>query len=151
MPVPGLAAKIRWFGSVRRREFTNSIDKVIALEAGQTSSSGIVRSTVIADRNAYVVRVEDPIFSTFKTQLIVPVPLAAAKVRRGSSVRGRELTDTVDQVVSSVARSADSGRGIMTQATVTDRHADSIRVEDPVFGAFQTNLIVPVPFGTAKI
>ena len=39
------------------------------------------------------------------------------------------------------------GRG----ALVTNRHTDSIRVEDPVPGAFKTDLSVPIPGLATKV
>ena len=67
-----------------------------------------------------------------------------------SSVRGREDASTIFKVVSIVASSAVS---IVStgSALIRNRHADIVIVEDPVSGAGEADLIVPVPGSAAEV
>jgi hypothetical protein len=57
---------------------------------------------------------------------------------------------TVFQIVAFVAGSTISIIGV-SPALIRDGDTDFLRVEDPSIGAFQANLIVPVPSSTAQI
>ena len=80
--------------------------------------------------------------------MAVPVPSATTDV--SDLLNGGEDASSVDQIVSLVAGDA-STVSVVGVALVRNRHADSVVVEDPVIRALDTNLLVPVPGGTADI
>ena len=61
VPVPGLAASIRWLSVVEGRELADSVDEVVSLEAGSAGSRSIMGGAVVTDRDADSVSVEYPV------------------------------------------------------------------------------------------
>ncbi len=80
--------------------------------------------------------------------LVFPVPSAAASIR-GVLCRCQD-TSSVDQVVSKIARNTVSEE-IESVALVGNRDTGSKFVENPVIGALQTFLVLPVPSSAAII
>lgn len=75
---------------------------------------------------------------------------AAAVSVGGLAERVRSHTDTTVESVAGVAGSADT-LIIVLVAVVVNGDAVVIGVEEPSFGAFQANLVFPVPDAAAEI
>lgn len=103
-------------------------------------------SAEVADGNASLVGVEDPVGGALETDVVVPVPGGAADLSRSGVVGLREDASAVAEVVTLVAGGAGSA-AVGGLAEVAHGHAHFVAVEGPVGGASKTNLIFPIPSG----
>jgi hypothetical protein len=147
-PVPGSTAEVGRLGVVGGAEDASSVAEVVTLEASGTVTVGGVSFALIRDSDALLVSVENPSFGALEADLIVPVPSGASDIRRGSSVGGRVEALPVLEVEALVTGGAVTIVGVGL-AVIVDGNTDLVRVENPVFGASQTDLIVPVPSSAA--
>ena len=150
VPVPGGAATVSGLGVVEVREETSAIDKVVSLEAGGTMSSFVVSLALIGNWDAHLIGVKGPMFRAGKADLVVPVPGSTATVSGLGVVEIREETSAIDKVVSLEAGGT-STAFVMALALIRHRHADFVSIENPVFGAGEADLVVPVPGGAATV
>ena len=150
VPVPGSATKVGGVHVVGGREDTLSVVKVITLEASGTISIFGMRSTVVRDRHADFISVEDPLFRAGEADLVVPVPGGASEVSRLLVVISREDADSIDQVVSLEAGEAVTIIG-MRGALVRNGNTNIISIEDPLVRASEADLVEPVPSSASSI
>jgi hypothetical protein len=132
VPVPLSAAGVSGLGAVGGRKGANSILEVVALEAGQTETSGIVGFALIADGYADLFVVEDPTVGASKADLIVPVPDRASYIGRLGAVGGRKRANSVLEVVA-LETGQTLSVGISSMTEITDRHTLSLSIEVPHF------------------
>ena len=107
-----------------------------------TGSIGAIKSTEVIDRDANANSVEDPSLRAGETDLLIPVPFGASKVRRSSLRRFYACRSL--KVESLVALGAGSV-GVVGGAEVINGDTFSDRVEDESLRAGEANLVVPVP------
>ena len=142
VPIPDTTSDIRWLGVVEFREDADSFFKIVSFEAGSTVSVFSVCLTLVGNWHAHLVGVENPVGRALEAKLLVPVPSGAADVR--DLLSGSEDALSVAQAVASVARKAGAS-AIESVALIRDRHADFVRIENPVVRALEADLLVPVP------
>ena len=58
VPIPGFAARVSGLGVVELREDTGTFDKIVALEARGTETSGIIRLALITDSDTKTVSIK---------------------------------------------------------------------------------------------
>ena len=150
VPVPGSATKVGGVHVVGGREDALSVVKVITLEASGTISIFGMRSTVVRDRHADFISVEDPLFRAGEADLVVPVPGGASRVSGFHVIRGREDASSVDEVVSLEAGEAVTVLGV-SGALVSNGNTSAVGILEPVLGASKADLIFPVPSGTSEV
>jgi hypothetical protein len=99
-------------------------------------------------RNWYTnsVSVEHPVVGALKTFLVLPIPSSATSI--SNCLDGCLNALSTLKVVADIAAQASTG-SVEGLTLIRDRHTNTIDVEDPVVGALQTFLILPVPCGTA--
>ena len=119
-----------------------SVVEIVAYVARKTITLAIEGVALVGYWHANLVSVEDPVGRALKAKLLVPVPSSAADI--GNLLSGSEDTFSVVQVVSSIARKT-SASAIESVALIRDRNTYFIGIENPIVGALQTNLLVPVP------
>ena len=147
IPIPSSTSKVSGFCVVELREDTFSFNQVVSFETRSTSSIIIVSFTKIRDSNTLLFRVKSKLFRTFQTNLIIPVPSSTSKVGRLSVVRLRENTFSISKIITLVAFRAST---ILVPSFTLVRNGNTffISVENPSVGAFQTNLVGPIPSST---
>jgi hypothetical protein len=150
LPVPAGTTDISGVGIVELGEETSSVLEVVSREAGQAVTLGISRGALVGNRSADLVGVEEPSLGAGKALLVVPIPGSASGVRGLGVIGGREDASTILKVVSLEAGKA-SASAIRRSTLIGDGGADLVGVEDPVLGAGETDLIVPIPGGTSGI
>ena len=149
-PVPSSTSEISRLGVVRVRENTFSFFQVISIEAFSAVSVLSMSLTLVRNWHADVFGVENPIFRADQAFLVVPIPSSASDISRLSVVEIREDAFAFLKVVSLEAFSAVSIFS-MNLALIRNWHADMFRVEDPIFGAGQAFLVVPIPGSASNI
>ena len=105
---------------------------------------------MVSNGNASAVGILEPVLGAGKADLIFPVPSGASEVGRSGVVGGREDASSVDEVVSFVAGKTVSIIG-MGSAVIRDSDASTISIEDPVLGASQADLVIPIPGGASRV
>ena len=80
--------------------------------------------------------------------MIGPIPSSTARISRLGVVEVREDALSFLEVISLEALSAVTVHSV-SFALVRDGNADFVGIEDPVFGAGEADLIVPVPGGAS--
>lgn len=82
--------------------------------------------------------------------MIVPIPVGTSEVGRSGVVQSREDALSVNEVIAFVARGTVAVFSV-SSALIGNRDALSIGIENPVIGAGETDLVVPVPSTAAKL
>ena len=82
--------------------------------------------------------------------MIVPVPGSTSSIRWLGVVRVGEDTSSILEIVSFVAGQTVTS-AITCCALIRNGDAGFVGVEDPIFGAGKTDLVVPVPCSTSEI
>ena len=149
-PVPSSTTKICRFGVVEVREKAFAFFQVISIEAFSAVSIHSMSFALVRDGHADVIGIEGPIFGADQALLIVPVPGSTSEVGGLGIVEVGEDTFAFLEVVSLEAFSAVSVHSVGF-TLIRDGHADVIGIEDPIFRAGQTLLIVPIPGSTSNI
>lgn len=150
VPVPSSAARVGGGSVVGGGEDALTIDKVIAFEASSAVTFFVVFRTLVRDGNTNSISIEDPVGRARKANLIVPIPSGTTQIRRSSVVGGGEDALAVNKVIALEASGAVTFF-IMSSTLVRDGDADTVGVEGVFFRASQTDLVIPVPGGTADI
>lgn len=125
-----------------------SVVQVVSLVAAEAGSGIVEGIALIRNGNADLVGVEDPVGRALLADLLVPVPSSTSDIR--NSLSGSEDALSVVEIVALVAgkTSASAVKGV---ALVGDRNTDIFAIEDPVVGALDTGLLVPVPGGATDV
>ena len=119
-----------------------SVVEIVANVAREAGTVAIESVALVGNWYADLVGVENPVGRALEAKLLVPVPSGAADVR--DLLSGSEDALSVAQAVASVARKAGAS-AIESVALIRDRHADFVRIENPVVRALEADLLVPVP------
>ncbi len=131
VPVPGSAADVGGVSIVEIGEDAGTVLEVVSIEAGEASTTVIVRGALIGDRHADLISIENPVLGAGKADLIVPVPGSASGIGGLGVVRGREDAGTILKVITLEAAQAGTS-AVGGSALIRNRHADLVGVEDPV-------------------
>ena len=132
----------------RHAESLAQNESLVALLANSVGVSSLAE-IVNGDTDTLLVR--EPSLRASQADLVVPVPLSTAKIRGALKVKRVQNTEVIGrQDVTLIAGGTDSsvGEGL---AVVIDGSTDSSSVEHKSLRASQTDLVEPVPFGTASI
>jgi hypothetical protein len=150
VPVPGGAARISRLGVVEVREEALSVLEVVSLEAGNTGTSIVVGLALIGNSNTDFVSIESPSVGALQADLVEPIPGSASRISGLSVVEGREEALSVLKIVSEIACKAVSAI-FVSFTLVSDGNANLVGIEEPSAGAFQADLVVPVPSSASEI
>jgi hypothetical protein len=150
VPVPGGAASISGLGVVELGEKALSVLKIVSLEAGNAGTGLVVSGAEIGDGNANLLVVESPLCRAFQANLIEPIPGSAARVSGLCVVEVREEALSVLEIVSEIACKAVSAI-FVSFTLISNRNANLVGIGEPSAGAFQADLVVPVPSSAAEI
>ena len=105
---------------------------------------------MVSNGNASAVGILEPVLGAGKADLIFPVPSGTSEVGRSGVVGGREDASSVDEVIAFVAGKTVSIIS-MGSAVIRDSDASTISIEDPVLGASQADLVIPIPGGASRV
>ena len=92
-----------------------------------------------------------PSFRALETDLLVPVPVSAAQITRSSLVQGVNDTSSILGDNESLIASSAGSVSVEGLAVLVQSLADSVVIELPPFRTSETDLLVPVPLGTAVV
>ena len=150
-PVPSGTSEVGRSGVVGRRVNTLSFNEVVSFITSSAVSGGLVKgSAEIGSGNTDFVSIENPSFGAGKADLVVPVPSGTSGVGRLGIVPFGEDALSFNEVVSFVASEAVTVFGV-GGALVRNGNAFSISILEPVVGASQTFLGIPVPDSASEV
>jgi hypothetical protein len=150
VPVPGGAASISGLGVVELGEEALSVLEVVSLEAGKASTGIVVGLALIGNGHTDFVGIESPLGRALKADLVEPIPGSAARVSGLCVVEVREEALSVLEIVSEIACKAVSAI-FVSFTLISNRDANLVSIGEPSAGAFQADLVVPVPSSAAEI
>ena len=131
-----------------RGNLAGSAVKSVTLEAASALSSSIRVGVTIGRNTLAFSLTKNPEFSAGKADFSIPVPISASRIRW--RIASWEGTASTCEFVAFIAGQTISISIIISLTKSRDGNTNVV-IEIPEFRACQTNLSIPIPFGTSCI